>query len=217
MAKTRKITSVNIKPGVSVLSVLSHLNYRPWFALGEFVDNSIQSYVDNRKAIEKFDGADCQLQVEVHCENVEFGVIKIRDNAAGISQKDFPRAFRPAQLPPNASGLSEFGMGMKSAACWFAPKWSVRTSAIGEDVEREISFDIEKIVRDEIGELKIKSRRAKVGSHYTEIVLSDLHQVPAGRTLGKIKSHLSDIYRIFTREGLLALSFNGEPLSLIHI
>ena len=213
MAKTRKITSVNIRPGVSVLSVLSHLNYRPWFALGEFVDNAIQSYVANQDAIAKIDGESNQLRVEIQCENIEVGIIKIRDNAAGISQRDFPRAFRPAQLPPDASGLSEFGMGMKSAACWFAPTWSVRTSAIGEEVEREISFDIEKIVRDEIGELKIRSRKAKASTHFTEIVLNDLHQMPVGRTLGKIKSHLADIYRIFTRDGLLELSLNGEPLT----
>ena len=31
---------VNIRPGVSVLSVLRHLNYSPWFALAELVDNS---------------------------------------------------------------------------------------------------------------------------------------------------------------------------------
>ena len=26
------------------LSVLRHLNYRPWFAIAEFVDNAIQSF-----------------------------------------------------------------------------------------------------------------------------------------------------------------------------
>lgn len=213
MAKKRKLSRVNIKPGVSVLSVLSHLNYRAWFALGEFVDNSIQSFLDNRERISKVDGESTQLKVTIGFENSDIGIIKIRDNAAGISAKDFPRAFRPAQLPPNCGGLSEFGMGMKSAACWFAPVWSVRTSALGEEVEREVRFDIEKIVRDEIGELSVRERKAKSTSHFTEITLTDLHQVPVGRTLGKIKSHLGDIYRIFTREGILELEFNGDPLT----
>ena len=57
-------------------------------------------------------------------------------------QSEFPRAFRPAELPPDRSGLCEFGMGMKSAACWFARQWEVRTSALGEPVERTVSFDI---------------------------------------------------------------------------
>ncbi len=33
--------TVNIQPGVSMLSVLRHLNYKPWFAIAEFVDNSL--------------------------------------------------------------------------------------------------------------------------------------------------------------------------------
>ena len=40
---------VNIRPEVSILSVLRHLNYRPWFAMAEFVDNSLQSFLANRR------------------------------------------------------------------------------------------------------------------------------------------------------------------------
>ncbi len=39
---------VNIRPEVSILSVLKHLNYRPWFAIAEFVDNAIQNFLANR-------------------------------------------------------------------------------------------------------------------------------------------------------------------------
>ena len=35
--------SVDITPGVSILGVLSHLNYEPWYALAEYVDNALQS------------------------------------------------------------------------------------------------------------------------------------------------------------------------------
>ena len=43
-------------------------------------------------------------------------------------------------------------MGMKSAACWFAPRWRVRTCAFGESVARTVRFDIENIVNDNIEE-----------------------------------------------------------------
>lgn len=43
--------TVSIRPGVSVLSVLRHLNYKPWFALAEFVDNAVQSYADNSERL----------------------------------------------------------------------------------------------------------------------------------------------------------------------
>ena len=54
---------VNIRPGVSVLSVLRYLNYEPWFALAEFVDNAVQSYVENKKKLHEAEGTTWQLRV----------------------------------------------------------------------------------------------------------------------------------------------------------
>lgn len=212
MARRRTIDRVSIRPGVSVLSVLSHLNYRPWFALAEFVDNAIQSFLSSQQQLARVDGQEAKLHVTIEIDVTDEGRITVRDNAAGIAELDFPRAFRPAELPPDTSGLCEFGMGMKSAACWFAPRWSVRTSASQEPIERTVVFDIERIVRDSLEELEVQSRKCLNDTHFTEIVLTDLHRVPIGRTLGKMRTHLEDIYRIFVRQGLLELQFNGEEL-----
>lgn len=206
------IKHVSIRPGVSVLAVLRHLNYTPWFALAEFVDNALQSFIETRASLEGLHQKRLRLQVSIEIDSSVPGRIVIRDNAAGISRDVFPRAFRPAAVPPDCSGLSEFGMGMKSAACWFAPRWQVRTKAVGESVERRIRFDIDKIVRDDIQELGIEEAPAKADTHYTEIVLDELYHVPIGRTLGKIKEHLTDIYRVFVRDGILELKVSGETL-----
>lgn len=205
------VKTVDIRPGVSVLAVLRHLNYRPWFALGEFVDNAVESFVKHRDALANVLPED-KLTVRIEVETNSPARISIRDNAAGIFESDYHRAFRPAAIPPDRSGLAEFGMGMKSAACWFAPRWTVRTSALGEPVSRTIRFDIEKIVRDDIAELSIKEESEKPGNHYTEVVLEDIFRPPVGRTIAKLKEHLTDIYRAFIREGLLELTFNGDPL-----
>ena len=206
------LKTVDIRPGVSVLAVLRHLNYRPWFALGEFVDNAVQSFIKNRKALEKIEGKGMKLRVDIDIETSSPARISVRDNAAGIAEFEYGRAFRPAALPPDKSGLSEFGMGMKSAACWFAPRWSVRTKALGEAVSRTINFDIDNIINDDIKELKITEKKEKPNNHYTEVILEDIFHVPVGRTVAKLKEHLTDIYRGFIREGLLDLRFNGEAL-----
>ncbi|HWK38438.1 MAG TPA: ATP-binding protein [Hyphomicrobium sp.] len=208
-----RIDKISIRPGVSVLSVLRHLNYKPWFALAEFVDNAVQSYLANRPALEAIHGNQFALEVYINIEIGDPSRISIRDNAAGIAGKDFPRAFRPAAVPPVSSGLSEFGMGMKSAACWFAPRWQVRTKAIGEGVERTVRFDVHKIVLDQLEELAISEHEVPPHLHYTEVVLLDMHHKPFGRTITKIKEHLSDIYRVFMREGSLRLFLNGELLA----
>lgn len=206
------VKTVDIRPGVSVLAVLRHLNYRPWFALGEFVDNSLESFMRHRAALEKAEGKGIRLRVDIDVNTASPGRISIRDNAAGIFEKEYARAFRPAAIPPDRSGLAEFGMGMKSAACWFAPRWTVRTSALAETVSRTIHFDIDNIIHDDIEELTIREKAEKPDSHYTEVVLEDIFHIPVGRTVSKLKDHLTDIYRAFIRDGLLELRFNGEML-----
>lgn len=140
--------TIQIRPGVGILSVLSHLNYKPWFAIAEFVDNSIQSFLDYRAEIQKVDGRAARLRVDIELDSSEGGRLTVRDNAGGIHEVDYPYAFRPAEVPPNTTGLSEFGMGMKSAACWFSPNWTVRTTALGESIEKTVHFDISRIVED---------------------------------------------------------------------
>lgn len=206
------IKKVDIRPGVSVLAVLRHLNYTPWFALGEFVDNAVQSFIDHRRELEKAEGKGFKLRVDIDIDPSPPARISIRDNAAGIFPGEFPRAFRPAAIPPDRSGLAEFGMGMKSAACWFAPKWSVRTSALGDPFVRTVQFDIDNIINDDIQELGIKEETAPPAQHFTEVLLDEIFHVPVRRTVAKLKEHLTDIYRCFIRDGLLDLRFNGDPL-----
>jgi hypothetical protein len=204
---------VNIRPGVGILSVLRHLNYKPWFAMAEFVDNSLQSYLQNREALNKVNGDGFRLRVKIELDRGAELRIKVRDNAAGIATDEYARAFRPAEIPSDTTGLSEFGMGMKSAACWFAPRWKVRTAALGESIERSISFDIASIVRDSIEELDVSETATTPSAHFTEITLFDPYNKLLSRTGGKIKDHLASIYRIFLREQTLELWFDGEKLS----
>jgi hypothetical protein len=205
--------SINIRPGVSILSILRHLNYKPWFAAAEFVDNSLQSYIDNIPQLTAVHGPGFKLRVSINLEINDGGRITIRDNAAGIHEVDYHRAFRAADVPLDRKGLSEFGMGMKSAACWFGRSWMVRTSALGEDVERAVYFDIEKIVKDETELLTVRKRPSPPNVHFTEIIITDLNQPPQGKTVGKIKSHLASIYRVFIRNGQLELVFNEDVLA----
>jgi Histidine kinase-, DNA gyrase B-, and HSP90-like ATPase len=213
MPRKGSAKSVNIRPGVSILSVLRHLNYRPWFAVAEFIDNALQSFVTNRRALAAAEGESAKLRVEIEFDTSAGGRIVVRDNAAGIAVRDYARAFKPAEVPPDTTGLSEFGMGMKSAACWLASEWSVRTSALGENVERTVSFDVTEIIKRRLEELTIQSRRAAPEAHYTEIVLDNLHKMPQGRTIAKIKEHLASIYRVFLRGDSLELTFCGTPLT----
>ena len=73
-----------------------------------------------------------------------------------VLAKRFSRAFRAAARPENRKGLSEFGMGMKTAACWFSKNWIVKTKPFGEKELKIVKWDIKNIVKDDLEELEVK-------------------------------------------------------------
>ena len=202
---------VNIRPHVSMLSVLKFLEYETWFALAEFVDNSIASYLNNEKALKQLHGEDFQLEVAIEINDPENKII-IRDNAAGIEQSNYNRAFRAAEIPADTTGLSEFGMGMKSASCWFSDYWIVRTKALYETEEKTIKFDMNEIVEDKLEELEFTSIPSDKNHHYTIIELLNVNKMPRKKGLSKVKSHLTSIYREFIRKGILKLVVDNTEL-----
>lgn len=205
-------SSVDIRPRSSIYSVLKALNYKPWFALAEYVDNAIQSSFDYADEILSV-SPDFTLRVSIEIDRTDGGRIVISDNAAGIHRSDFSRAFRAAELPPDRTGLSEFGMGMKSASCWFGGQWEVKTTSAGDINEYTVLFDVDKVTRDNLDTLAIRRVAVSPSAHYTQVTISDLHRIPVGRTLSKIRDHLTDIYRVLIRRGALELRFNGILLS----
>ena len=215
MTQPGPLVGVSIQPDVGVLSVLPHLNYRPWFAIAEFVDNSLESYLRHRTEVHSTDGNNAKLRVEVAIDSSHGGSIAVRDNAAGIYESEYQRAFRLAEPPPHLNGLSEFGMGMKSAACWFGNQFTVRSSALGEPVERTVTFDIEEIVATKCATLPVASNGVPDNHHYTEVTISHLHRPPQGRTISKIREHLASIYRVFIRDGTLELRFRSTGIDEI--
>ena len=206
-----KTVSIRHRPGT--YNVYRNLNNKPWYALAEFVDNALQSFEANKRSIKKIDDGEllCRIEITINAGKEMI----IRDNAGGIGDKDFVRAFEPANRPEDAGGLSEFGMGLKVASIWFADKYVVRTSAIGEPVIKEVTFDLNEVVQYEMEELTVKEEPASHDLHFTEVLLTQLSDnAPTGnaRQIAKIKSHLASIYRVFLRKKRLELIVNGEVL-----
>jgi len=212
----KDLKSVNISPGVNVLSVFKYLNYKAWYALAEFVDNSLQSALDNSSKLNHADGDGYTLLVSIDFDD-DHNRIVIEDNAAGIDSNDFARALRTAQLPSDRSGLSEFGVGLKSAAFWFAQTWRIETTALGEDLIRSVTFDLADIMARSTSELPVHERPTERNSHFTRVVLENVYRMPRGRTLGKIRTHLQSMYRFFSRTHFLELKVDGKLLEFPEV
>ena len=150
---------VNIRPGVSVLSVLRYLNYEPWFALAEFVDNAVQSYAENKARLHEAEGTKWQLRVLIDIDTSPPARIVIRDNACGISRDVFPRAFRPAVTASGPFGPFRVRNGHEERRLLVLANMAGTDKGARREVERTVRFDIEKIVRDELEELSIEESR----------------------------------------------------------
>jgi hypothetical protein len=203
---------VSIKIQSGVYGQFRNLNNKVWYALGEFVDNAVQSYEDNKSHLKQVHNEDFSLEIRIDInKNEDF--ISIKDNAAGIGLDNYYRAFEPAHIPLDNTGLHEYGMGMKTAAIWLSDTWIVKTKAIGEDEERLVEFNLKRVIDEKKEVLEVIKAPKKVNEHYTEIILKELsHNAPSSNQLDKIKRHLASIYRNFIRSGVLKLYINDELL-----
>lgn len=191
-----KLENISISWESTGYSVLKNLNSTVLGIFCEFIDNSIQSYKNDKSLIHEID-PNFKLKIEIIYDGEE---IIIRDNAGGINTKNFERALKPANKPQNTKGLNEFGLGMKYAAVWISNEWELISSSIGENVKRKVIFNYNDVVNKNLHQLPIKEEFAKKDEHFTEVrlrLLEKKHVVPWQSKY--LQEKLAFIYRNFVR------------------
>ena len=203
---------VSLELGLDVLRSYKRLPYTPWHALAEFVDNSTQSYINNKEALDKaLHEAGERLTVSITYDRPS-GLLRIVDNAMGMSLADLQYALKIGQPPAITSGRSKYGLGMKMAACWFGDSWTIRTKQLGESIEHQIDVSVEDVAQGN-SELPYRASPDRpLAEHYTVIEIRELNRQMHGRTLGKIREFLSSMYRVDIRNGDLCLEWQGDAL-----
>ena len=208
MSKSQEKFEIDVSPEIESLSYFAHIPYTPMTAIAEFVDNSLQSYINNEKKLHKNHSASWKLRIGIYITKSK---IQIVDNAAGIDKEDCTRAFK-AGAAPDKKHLSEFGMGMKTAALWFSKAFIVQTKALGEKVERTVKFDLDKALDDGSGKIVPQEVTAPINQHGTTVTLNRLRRVHTGSTRKKIKEHLSSMYRHYIKKNKIEIRVDDEKL-----
>ena len=108
--------SINIEAkAAAVYGLFKNIQYTSWYALAEYVDNSVQSYIDHKEELSKL-GCN-SVVVNINLSSDDFGsYISIDDNAGGIGDEKMDDAFRIIKATGRGDTLNEFGLGMKVAS-----------------------------------------------------------------------------------------------------
>lgn len=209
---------LNINFTSDIINSYKRLDYRVWFALAEYIDNSTQAYFNNKKALDSvFEGEDRKLNCYIYYhkgESINEDYFEIRDNSIGMSTEELQKAFQIGLPPEHNSGRSRYGLGMKTASFWLGDNWTIVTKKLGETKEYSISLDINSIAKGNLI-LDIKEQLKGEEEHYTIIKINNLRRRFKGMTITKIKSFLSSIYRFDINNNNLELYWNDEKLDWV--
>ena len=203
---------INIRPTTSVYSTYKNIKYYPWTAIAEFVDNSTQNYYDHEtklKSTKYWDGLNIEI---IYDRDAEQGSrIVIEDNAYGMDFHDFQRAI-VLDSPPRKKNRSEFGMGLKTAACWFGMNWSVESTELGSSVKYKAIIDVDALSKYKNEEIEVEEIPCNPKEHGTTITIWNLNRTISGRQIGKTKDQLSGIYRVDLRTNDIHIFYSNGTI-----
>lgn len=204
---------MELQVGPNIIKSYKRLSYSPWHAFAELVDNSTQSYFNNKEELdEKFAAKGESLEVVIAYDR-DSDLIRVSDNSIGMTEDELNDALHIGKVTDRTSGRSKYGLGLKTSACWLGNKWSVRTKKYGETTEHFIKVDVEEVAQGnyELEHTTVEDKPED--DSYTIIEITALNRQFHGRTLGKIRDYLSSMYRVDIRNEDLVLTWRGDKLS----
>jgi len=207
--------TINIRPAVSVYATYRRLSYRPWYAIAEFVDNSTQNYHHHRASLREAyrrEDPPSKLRVSISYDS-EHNSLAILDNANGMNFDELTRAVVLDRPPPDPSGRSEYGMGLKTAACWFGSTWAIETAQLGSGSLLRTTVHVPDLVKGSTEEVAVEEAETTRDHHFTKITIRGLYKPIRGSTLARVRDQLGSMYREDIRSGEVEILWNGQPVS----
>ena len=209
--------SINIEAkAAAVYGLFKNIQYTSWYALAEYVDNSVQSYIDHKEELSELGCNSVVVKIDIGSDALG-SYISIDDNAGGIGDEKMDDAFRIIKATGRGDTLNEFGLGMKVASIWFGSSFSVETTALGENYRTKVIFDLDEIRKNDTEEISgknLKISKAKIDDHFTRIKIRKINSnhLPKGGAIGRIRDHLGDIHSQFLKDHQLKLSIQSKDL-----
>lgn len=204
---------VDVSPEMGIYRLLQSQSYSIYSALSEFVDNSIQSYIENKEPLFLTHKENRKLKIKISVNN-DTRQIVISDNAAGINKANFQRAIKMGtDIKHDKTSLSRFGVGMKTAAVWFSNTWKIETSALSSDEKLVSEFNLDKLLTKGETEILVSREREKKKNHYTRITIANpLREESKEYYQKKVMPHLAETFIKFKDFLSIEIEYDGEIL-----
>ncbi len=202
--------NIDVSPDMVLYKILQRQPYGEESALAEFIDNSLQSYLENQYLLEA--SGTFELKVKISFDTFKKS-IQILDNAGGIKLETLQKVMKlGAKEQHSNDSLSVYGIGLKASAIWFSDNWSLESSALGDNQKFTLDFDLQSLLikEDNIAEALLSQDDSN--EHYTKITIHNhIRNDDIDFYKDKILPYLHEIFYKFT---FLNLSFDIDGLTI---
>lgn len=209
----------DLTPDPRVLQILGEINLDQWKCLAELVDNSVDAFINSRRAGEPVESP--SVSISLPTQDRADAAVTIRDNGPGMMIEQLERAVRAGWSGNNPlDNLGLFGMGFNIATARLGMVTEVYATRAGDQEWTGLRIDLNELRRTRSYHTPRLTRpKADPSAHGTEIKIL---QLKADQRLyfsknanhQKIRRQLSRVYAplLLSKEDLFSLQLNGQKV-----
>lgn len=206
---------LDLTPAPRVLQVLGDITLEQWRCLAEFIDNSIDGFIDAARSGQPIDHP--EIAISIPSADDESARISIKDNGPGMSLEVLEKALRAGWSGNDPlSKLGLFGMGFNIATARLGFVTEVWTSRKGDPEQVGVRIDLNELRASNSYRVPRQTRpKYDDQDHGTEIIIS--HLKPEQRTYFARSANKATVRRLLARTYSSLLSSSELGTIRLHV
>ena len=216
--------TLDITPSPRVLRMLGQIDFAPWQCLAELIDNSIDAFIDQRRAGEPAVNPRIHISLPTASQLEQgSGTLSIADSASGMSLSTLHNAVKAGYSgndPVEKMGL--FGMGFNISTARLGRRTEVWTTTSDAAAWTGLIIDFDELERSKTFHAPIREQaktenELEVPTHGTRILVSRLEPdrirpLIWGAGKARTKRRLGKIYGRIMQELDITISYDGDAI-----
>ena len=197
-----------VKSGTTLgelLNTYTTLNYSWRHALGELVDNSIDSYLEHKNELSH--GIEIRITYDPQGKT-----LSIHDSAFGMDEQALDAAVQIGKGKKWKKGIGRYGLGLKKAATCLGDEWKIVTTQKGNSKKYMVTVDVPHLYKNQADELIVMDSPTKIDLHETRVEIKKLRKPMRGKTEEFLIEHLAEMYRFLMKSGQVKIYWNNDPI-----